>query len=55
MDQTLKWAVRANPGLNEVVDQFSCEQRAQLDIVRQLRNLVKSVVGVGSVLSSLKL
>ena len=46
VDQRLKWAVIANPGLKEVVDQFSCEQRAELDTVRRLSTLVKSVVGV---------
>jgi len=47
VDQRLKWAVGANPSLKEVVDQFSCEQQAQLDTVRQFGTLVKSVVGVG--------
>ena len=47
MDQRFKWAMGANPGLKEVLDQFSCEQQAQLDIVRQLSTLVKIMVGVG--------
>ena len=46
VDQRLKWAVGANPGLKEVVDGFDCEHQAQLDVIRQLSAMVKSVVGV---------
>ena len=45
VDQRLKWAVGANPGLKEVVDGFDCEHQAQLDVIRQ-SDMVKSVVGV---------
>ena len=46
VDQRLKWAVGANPGLMEVVEKFDCEQQAQLEVVRQISALVKSVIGV---------
>ena len=46
VDQRLKWAVGANPALKEVVEGFSCEHQTQLEAVRQLTGLVKSVVGV---------
>ena len=46
VDQRLKWAVGANPGLMEVVEKFDCEQQAQLEVVRQISALVKSVTGV---------
>ena len=46
VDQRLKWAVGANPGLKEVVEAFDCEQQAQLETVRQIAALVKSVTGV---------
>ena len=46
VDQRLKWAVGANPGLKELVEGFVCEQLAQLEAVRQMSALVKSVTGV---------
>ena len=46
VDQRLKWAVGANPGLKEVVEGFSCEHQTQLEAVRQMAGLVKSVLGV---------
>lgn len=47
VDQRLKWAVGANPSLKEtVMDGFGCEHAAQLEAVRQMAALVKSVVGV---------
>ena len=46
VDQRLKWAVGANPGLKEVVEGFSCEHHTQLEAVRQMSGLVKSVLGV---------
>ena len=46
VDQRLKWAVGANPALKEVVEGFSCEHQTQLEAVRQMTGLVKSVVGV---------
>ena len=46
VDQRLKWAVGANPGLQEIVDGFSCEHQTQLDVIRQMSALLKSVVGV---------
>ena len=47
VDQRLKWAVGANPGLQEVVDQFGAEHSAQLECVRQLGLLVKTVTATG--------
>ena len=46
VDQRLKWALGANPALKEVVEGFSCEHQTQLEAVRQMSGLVKSVVGV---------
>ena len=46
VDQRLKWAVGANPGLKEIVEGFSCEHQTQLDVIRQMSSLIKSVVGV---------
>ena len=46
VDQRLKWALGANPGLKEIVDGFSCEHQTQLDVIRQMSSLIKSVVGV---------
>ena len=55
VDQRLKWSVGANPGLKDVVDQFTCEQQAQLDTVRQLSTLVKVLSVLDSQHCSLKL
>lgn len=44
--QRLKWGLGANPGLKEVVDGFDCDHQGQLDVVRQLSALIKSIVGV---------
>ena len=30
VDQRLRWAVGANPGLKEVADQFNCEQQVRI-------------------------
>ena len=34
VDQRLRWAVGANPGLKEVADQFNCEQQVRIDGIK---------------------
>merc|ERR1719228_730058 len=47
VDQRLKWAVGANPGLQEVADQLSGQHQAQVEIVRQLGILASHVTDTG--------
>ena len=47
VDQRLKWAVGANPGLQEVVDQAAGEQAALVEAVKQLGVLVKAITSTG--------
>ena len=47
VDQRLKWAVGANPGLQEVVDQAAGEQAALVEAVKQFGVLVNAITSTG--------